>query len=140
LGGCDLPAYDKRADPYPIAQALGFREERPNSALFAPRLRSPDEISALADTLFSLHWRLRQYSLDKKPMDFGEFARTAWFGPLSLVGLRLISHDIEVRGVPLWDAPEDDWREVLSITRERQQAANWLTGQELVYSQVTCDT
>ncbi len=73
-------------------------------------------------------------------MNFREFANTAWFGPLSLMGLRLVSDDLEVRGVPVWDASEEDWREVLSIARERQQAANWLTGQEMVYSEVTCDT
>jgi len=140
LGRCQLPVYDKRADPYPIAQALGFRETRRDTVLAVPGLRSLEEISDLADTLFTLHWRMRQYSLDRKPMNFGEFANTAWFGPLSLMGLRLVSDDLEVRGAPVWDASEEDWSEVLSIARERQQAANWLTGQELVYSQVTCDT
>jgi hypothetical protein len=136
----ELPVYDKRADPYPIAQALGFREMRQDTVLAIPGLRPQEEISDLADTLFTLHWRMRQYSLDRKPMNFEEFANTAWFGPLSLLGLRLVSDDLEVRGVPVWDASEEDWREVLSIARERQQAANWLTGQELLYSEVTCDT
>jgi Domain of unknown function (DUF4272) len=95
LGSYDLPAYEKRSDPYPIVQTLGFREERSNSALFAPRLRSPDEIGALADTLFSLHWRLRQYSLDKSRWTL-ESSRGR--RGLSLVGLRLVSQDIEVRG------------------------------------------
>jgi hypothetical protein len=140
LRRCDLPVYDRRADPYLIEQALGFRESRLDSILEHPGLRSPEEVSDLADVLFTLHWRMRQYSLDRKPMNFGEFADTAWFGPLSLMGLRLVSDDLEVRGVPVWDASEQDWREVLSIARERQQAANWLSGQESIYSQVTCDT
>jgi hypothetical protein len=140
LRRCELPVYDKRADPYPIAQALGFREIRRDTILAVPALRPPEEISNLADTLFTLHWRMRQYSLDRKPMKFAEFANTAWFGPLSLAGVRLVSDDLEVRGVPVWDASEEDWREVLSIARERQQAANWLIGQESIYSEVTCDT
>ena len=73
-------------------------------------------------------------------MDFAEFAKTAWFGPLPVGGLRLVAGDLEVRGLPVWEAPEEDWREVLSIARERQQAANWLMGQEEIYSEVTCDT
>jgi len=73
-------------------------------------------------------------------MNFREFANTASFGPLPLTGLRLVADDLEVRGVPLWDASEEDWREVMSIAIERQQAANWLIGQELLYSDVTCDT
>jgi hypothetical protein len=140
LGKCELPTYDVGADPYPISRVLGFRESRAESALAFPILRSAEEINDVADRLLSLHWRLRQYSLDKKPMNFEEFARTAYFGPLSLDGLRLVSHDIEIRGVPLCDASESVWREVLSITRERQQAANWLTGEESIYSEVTCDT
>jgi hypothetical protein len=140
LRRCELPVYDKRADPYPIALALGFREIRRDSILENPGLRLTGEVSNLADVLFTLQWRMRQFSVDRKPMNFGEFAKTARFGPLSLMGLRLVSDDLEIRGVPVCDASEEDWREVLSIARERQQAANWLLGQESVYSQVTCDT
>lgn len=140
LGRCRLPAYDDRADPYPIAQALGFREPRQDTVLGAPHLCSSEEIGSLADTYFSLHWRLRQFSLDHREMNFAEFARTAWFGPLPLTGLRLISDDLEIRGKSLPHTDEPDWREVMSIARERQQAANWLGGQEALYSQVTCDT
>lgn len=140
LGKCELPVYDTGVDPYPISQALGFRDERYDSVLSAPKLRSLDEISYVGEKFFSLHWRLRQYSMDNKPMNFEQFAKTAYFGPLLLDGLRLISHDIEIRGKPLCDSSESEWREVLSITRERQQAANWLSGQESTYSQVTCDT
>ena len=88
------------------------------------------ELTSLADQLFSLHWRLRQYSLDGARLDFVDFARRASFGPLAIDGLRICEGDLEIRGAPLFRAPEELWQEAMSIARERQQAANWLEGQD----------
>jgi Domain of unknown function (DUF4272) len=140
LGRYELPPYDLCADGPAAGLALGFREEKEDTVLSAPELRSRDELSSLADQLFSLHWRLRQYSLDGAAMDFVDVARRAWFGPLPLDGLRICEGDLEVRGVPLFRAPQELWLEAMSIARERQQAANWLEGQDAIYSEVTCDT
>jgi hypothetical protein len=140
LGRYELPPYDVNADGPGAGLAIGFLEEWKDTVLSAPRLRSADALTALADQLFSLHWRLRQYSLDGAPMNFAEFAPRAWFGPLPLDDLRICEVDLEVRGVPLFRAPEEVWRTVMSIARERQQAANWLEGHEPLYSEVTCDT
>lgn len=140
LGCYDLPPYDMRADGPTIGFELGFNEEPETTVLSDPELLPREELSALADQLFSLHWRLRQYSLDGAAMDFADVARRAWFGPLSLDGLRLCEGDLELRGVPLFRAPEELWREALSIAQERQLAVNWLEGQDPIYSQVTADT
>jgi hypothetical protein len=140
LGRYELPPYDVNADGPAAGQALGFLGKWSDTVLSAPRLRSADELTSLADQLFSLHWRLRQYSLDRAPMDFAEFAPRAWFGPLRLDDLRICEGDLEVRGVPLFRAPEEVWRTAMSIARERRQAANWLEGYETLYSEVTCDT
>jgi hypothetical protein len=43
------------------------------------------------------------------------------------------------RSIPLGNALEKFSREALGIARERQQAANWLSGQDVLYSEVTCD-
>jgi hypothetical protein len=52
----------------------------------------------------------------------------------------LADGDLEIRGAPIFRAPEAVWREVMSIAIERQQAANWLIGEDEIYSEVTCDT
>ena len=140
LGRYELPRYDVEADGSEAAAALGFLRELSETVLAAPSLRAPEELAALREALFSLHWRLRNYGLDGLRMDFADFARRAWFGPLSLDGLRLMEGDLEVRGVPLFRAAEKDWHAARSIARERQKAANWLEGQEALYSEVTCDT
>jgi hypothetical protein len=140
LGRYELPPYDVPAEGPAVGRALGFNEDHENTVLSNPQLRPRAELTSLSDVLFSLHWRLRQYSLDGAAMDFAELAQRAWFGPLSLDGLRLCEGDLEIRGVPLFRAPKELWREAMSIALERQLAANWLEGQDPIYSQVTADT
>jgi hypothetical protein len=140
LGKCELPDYDREANAPGTADTLGFLEEKDDTVLREPALRPRQEIAALADQLFTLHWRLRQFSLDQAPMDFQEFSRTAWFGPLSLDHLRLIENDLAIQGLPVSRATEEQWREALSIAQERHQAVNWLEGHDPVYSEVTADT
>lgn len=140
LGRYELPPYDMQAEGRAVSLALGFRGEQAHTVLASPKVRPRDELSALSARLFTLHWRLRQFSLDKATIDFPAVARRAWFGPLRIDGLRLREGDLDLRGVPVSRAPEAVWREVLSIARERRQAANWLEGENPAYSRVTCDT
>ena len=101
LGRYGLPRYDKQAIGFAAADVLGFMQPRERTVLRAPELRSRAQIAALADQLFTLHWRLRQFSLDHKAIDFEEVARTAWFGPLKLEGLSLNEKDLEIYGFPI---------------------------------------
>jgi hypothetical protein len=137
LGMMEMPAHDEQCPAPPIAEAFGLLKPSPN-ILAAPRLRTPDELAWYAERAFALHWRLRQFSLDGEAMDFAAFAPTADFGPLEIEGLPLLDRDLAIRGRPL--ARSDDWREVLSITVERHQAANWLLGEASLYSEVSTDT
>jgi hypothetical protein len=140
LGKQQLPKYETQSNGPAAAEALGFLKPREQTALHQPRLRPVQEIAALGDQIFTLHWRLRQFSLEPGAIDFLEFAKTAWFGPLSLDGLNLSEKDLSIGGMPLARAPEREWRTVMSITQERHQAVNWLAGHESIYSQVTTDT
>ena len=140
LGRYDLPAYDSQADGPIAGYALGFLSDSKETVLERPQLRSLKEMELLSESLFSAHWRLKQFSLDQKPMDFQEFARTAWFGPLSLERLRLRERDLEIKDKALSAATEQAWREVMSIVQERHQAILWLQGQDELYSRVSTDT
>lgn len=140
LGKYGLPRYDKQAIGFAAAETLGFMRPRESTVSNAPELRSREQIAALADQLFTLHWRLRQFSLDHKAIDFEEVARTAWFGPLSLEGLSLNEKDLEIYGFPISQIPEPQWRTVMSIAQERHQAVNWLEGYEAIYSEVETST
>jgi hypothetical protein len=140
LRRAELPSYGKTAISADVATALGFMRTPAESVLAAPTLRSPAEIETLARRLFALHWRLREFTLRPRAMDFATFARTARFGPLDIEGLELASGDLAIDGRPLLSADPHRVDECLGIARERQQAANWLRGDERLYSDVGADT
>ena len=140
LGRSGLPSYERSVVAPDVAEDLGFMRDSARELLDSAQLRTPDDLQKLADVYFTLHWRLRQFSMDQKPMDFVTFSKECWFGPLETDGLSLVGGDLGVEGRPLSDLPEDGWRYCLSIARERQQAANWLLGTDEVYSEVSCDT
>lgn len=140
LGRYELPSYQKTVSSPDAADALGFMTPEAADVIKSAALRGPAQLEALAERLLALHWRLRQFSLRPERMDFLSFAPTAYFGPLDIEGLEFVRGDLAIDNRPLMDVAEARWRECLSIARERQQAANWLCGQEVLYSDVTCDT
>jgi hypothetical protein len=140
LNKAELPPHDELVDSPTVAESLGFMNDAESTTLHNPQLRSFDELNRFAESMLALHWRLRQYSLDHAPMNFVEFAKTCYFGPLELHGLRLLEDDLAIGDRPIGEATEESWRECLSIAQERHIAANWLMGNEEVYSEVTTDT
>ncbi|MBK7585545.1 MAG: DUF4272 domain-containing protein [Myxococcales bacterium] len=140
LGHGDLPRYDVQVDSSVAAEALGFLNEDVEDVMLHAQLRQRSDLIRLAEFYFALHWRLRHFALDARSMDFEAFASECAFGPLEVRGMDFLAHDLAIDGRPL--AMLDDRRrdECLGIARERQRAANWLVGQDPIYSEVTCDT
>jgi hypothetical protein len=135
-----LPPYDEAVVASKVANSLGFLAPREETVLTAPRLRPDAEIDALCDSLFTLHWRLRDFRLNPHAMNLEEFTKTAWFGPLSLDGLRLAEGDLAVGDVPISKAPPEEARWLLSIAQERHRAVNWLIGESTIYSETATST
>jgi Domain of unknown function (DUF4272) len=136
----ELPAHDQIVDSPTVADHLGFMQDESSTALQDPQLRSPAELKRYADSMFSFHWRMRQYAIDQKPMNFVEYAKTCWFGALELHGLRMVDNDLAIGDVAIGEAEERAWRECLSIAQERHLAANWLVGYHEIYSETATDT
>jgi hypothetical protein len=137
----DLPAYDQLIDVWPLLRAVGFLDaDAARSLLAAAAVRPPAELQALSKPLFALHWRLREFTLKPQAMDFATFAADAWFGPLDLTALRLIEGDLALRGHAVGAAPREASQSVLSATRERRVAINWLLGRGEIYSKVDTPT
>ncbi len=90
--------------------------------------------------LLAIHWRLRDFSLGPRTMDFREFSRTAWMGPFELEGIPLAGNDLAIGGEPIEQADPEQVHESQSIALERHHAINWLMGQTWVYSQVDTST
>lgn len=135
-----MPAYDVQVDPADVANSLGFLEPKSSTVLNGPQLRPVADLLAARESIFSVHWRLREHSLRPDRMDFGDFAERASFGPLSLDGIRLIDGDLAVGELPIFRADAEKVRVLTSITQERHRAANWLLGESLVYSETETNT
>ncbi|HEY4646039.1 MAG TPA: DUF4272 domain-containing protein [Steroidobacteraceae bacterium] len=97
LGLADLPPFDRVCQPATVAQALGFWQPNWEALLATVVRRSEDEVAALANHLFTVHWRLREFYLHRQPIDFVEVAERTQFG-LDPTDLPLIQGDLAVDG------------------------------------------
>jgi hypothetical protein len=136
----DLPKYDEMIDPQAVVNSLSFLNNEAKKLLTSPNLRTSDEFAQYAARMFALHWRLREFHLNSNKMDFQNFAKEAWFGPLDIEGLRLIDNDLAIGQYEISQAPDEDFWKCMSIANERHQAANWLIGYEEIYSEVDTGT
>ncbi len=92
----DLPPYDEFVDLSLLAEAMQFLKTEAVRLLTAPCLQSPDELEHLRRQILASHWRLVDFRICPRSMDFGSFIQNAWFGPLTLDGLRLRNGDLVV--------------------------------------------
>lgn len=140
LGLLPLPPHDQVVDIRELARAVGLSEPAPEGVR-APRLRPADEIVAMRERIFSIHWRLVDFRIRPVALDFPEVARRSTFGLVTDAAM-LIGSDLAVRGRPIAEADPRDVGLASSIARERHQAANWLVGDAYgpTYSGVGTDT
>ena len=103
-------------------------------------IRPRQEIDSLRNRLFTLHWRLTDYYVRPKVIDFAEFARTASFGPLDISGLTLIGGDLAIEGARLDRATHEALSTTRSATHERHISINWLSAGPDRYSHASVDT
>ena len=140
LGRFELPEHDQMIDPGVLMPAVGFLDAAGAKGLLAdPHLRAQDEINATAQKILTIHWRLREYRLTPKPINFPKVAKDAWF-PLNLAGVRLIDSDLALGEFAIAKAPPELYHTAASIAQERHQAINWLCGDNDVYSETDTST
>lgn len=140
LGRAPLPPFTAICSPSEVANALGFLQPRAETVLAAPSLRPVAEIDGMEAHYLTVHWRIREFGLRSRAIDFADYVRKCEWGPLSLAGLTLVDRDLAIDGVPLVQVDPGRLQAVRSIVQERHQALNWLAGWEPVYSAVTTDT
>jgi len=140
LGRAEMVRHDEQCDPAYLASEVGWLRERSDTVLTRPLLRERTLIEHWANTYCTIHWRLRQYGIDRGPIDFpGLVARANW-GPLTLADVDLIEGDLSIRGERIDRVPTQWQHAAQSIVQERHQAFNWLLGIEPIYSLVPTDT
>jgi hypothetical protein len=77
--------------PYPepfvvilcVSSEISIRCRQPNASCDAPFASAQQSAARPQEEnrAFAIHWRLRQHLLRNQPMNFRDFAPTAWFGP-----------------------------------------------------------
>lgn len=141
LGKFDIPAYDQLVDAGVLLPVVGFLDLNQATALLAsPSLRSPEELRELKSQCFALHWRLRNFQLDKQAMDFRAFSRESWFGPLNVSRVRFCENDLALGERPVSKASAEEFQKALSTANERHHAINWLVAGGASYSETDTST
>jgi hypothetical protein len=141
LGRFEIPPHDQLVELSPLWRSLGIlKADGARELLATARLRSRTEIGTLRNQLIALHWRLRNFHITPKVMDFAEFARTCWFGPLDISGLPLVDGDLGLRGERIDRAPRELFSSAHSSAQERHQAVNWLWEGPEKYSEASVAT
>jgi hypothetical protein len=135
-----LPSYENRAAAKQIADSVGWLTDKASKLNQSARLRPTAEVQILADKLFALDWRLADFQQRKTSMDFQDFAKTAWFGPLNVEGLRFANGDLSIGGMPISKASEATRGICRLIAINRRHTAEWLLGQTEIYSEVDLST
>jgi hypothetical protein len=141
LGRFEVPPHDRLVELQPLWQSLGgFDYEAAEALLADSQLRPLEEIAALRNRLFAVHWRLRNFHLNCEVLDFADFARTCWFGPLDITGLPLVDGDLALQGERLDRAADEVFSAAHSAAQERHQAVNWLLEGPEQYSEASVAT
>lgn len=140
IGLYELPAYDMPADPDLLTKNLAIAGDGISDLISSAQLRDYEQLLVFANQMFSLHWRLVNFRLHPQKMDFATFAREAWFGPLDISTLRLVDNDLALGEAEIAGASQEMFDLCSDIGMERHRAANWLTGDHVVYSKVDIST
>lgn len=135
-----LPDYEAVVNAKSVADSLGWLTDGADKLLVDAQVRDAKTIQALADKLFALDWRLADFQLQRKSLNFSDFAKTAWFGPLNVEGLRFMNGDLSIGGYAISEAGDEARSLRRLITINRRRAAEWLLGQNETYSEVDLST
>jgi hypothetical protein len=131
LGLIAMPPHDEMADVSQACDALG---------VFAPpvtttfELRLAAELQAMHLHQLGLAWRLRDFRVRPRAMDFAAFSRRCWFGSFELRELRLVDGDLAVGQSAIAAADPRRVRMAEGIAVERRRASLWLAGHDPSYA------
>jgi hypothetical protein len=135
-----LPVYDQSGDGPDACNALGFLDPDAFSATGKLCLRPLSQLAALDELILNVHWRFNHFRRSPGKHDMERWAYDLSFGDEPCGQLRFINSDLAIGPFEFCDATEEQRRRVYSIVLERHRAANWLIGDDSVYSKVALDT
>lgn len=142
LGLKPMAPYDQVVDTDSLLDTLGFQPDpgRAEGLLKNPVLKSPNALAKFQEQMFAFHWRLVDFRVNGKEVNYRKMQEECWFGPLDLSWAEFAGDDLAIQGLPITQVDPDVAGMVSSIAMERHLAANWLMGESEVYSETDVST
>lgn len=140
LGLVDLPAHDQFVQPHRLTDVLGLFQEDTHFVIDSAELRNPLDIRAAADQMMAIHWRLREFQNNPRPVDLAGMTRDAWFGPIDFKALKLIDGDLAIGDKPIARSDPAIRNRCQLAIQARHRALNWLCGHHRLFSHVDTST
>jgi len=140
LGLVELPRHDEFVQAKKLADLLGLLREDTRFVIDSAELRSELDLRAAADQMMAVHWRLREFELSPRPVDFAGMCRDSWFGSIDLSSLPIIEGDLAIAGQPITRADPATRNRAQIAIQHRHRAINWVCGHHPVFSKVDIST
>ncbi|HVW03152.1 MAG TPA: DUF4272 domain-containing protein [Planctomycetaceae bacterium] len=141
LGLYELPAYDELVTPSDLFKAVHLGEVAEARGLLEhAELRPAQELANYRTHALMVHWRLRDFSLRPKAMDFVAFSKNSWIGAVDLGRFQILQNDLALSGNAIADADPETIQTCQSSALERHLAINWIRGDTPVYSATATNT
>ncbi len=138
----DLPPPDELAKPPELWQLLGVLQDpaQARAVLQGASLRPRSELDAMQVHLLAFHWRMVDYRVRPRTMDFVAFSKKCWFGSFPIDGFDIADNDLALGGAPIHEAGPEAQSQAASTAMERHLAVNWLAGDTAIYSETDVST
>lgn len=137
------PFYEQVGDPRALVARVGFMDkEFADQAIRDIELVDETILTRYAEHILNVNWRLRDIgSRGSKHYNCCNLFREDLREPIpETAEFALLHDDMIIDGVMAGAADPQKVRAASSIVDERHRAANWLIGDETLYSRITCDT
>lgn len=138
----EMPAYDELATPPDMWRSVGLLHdtEKARTLISDAALQPPEELERMRLHLLMFDWRMVDYRVNPRPVDFVKLSKSCWVGSFPLAGYQIVDNDLAIGGVPVHEASPDVRSRAAGISVERHRAINWLCGYNPIYSDVDTST
>lgn len=136
----ELPEPDQLVQAKRLADVLGLFREDTRYVIDSAELRHDHELRTAADRIMAVHWRLREFAVNPRAVDFQRMCDESWFGPIDPGSIPLLKGDLAIGGIPLVSTDPAIVKRVFASIQHRHRAINWLCGHHAVFSQVDIST
>jgi hypothetical protein len=141
LGPAEIPKYDQLVEADELLGQLGFLDKAMAEKHIAnASLRPPEELDIFNNQILSLHWRMVDFRVGSRQVDYAHMAEESWFGRMDLSWAEFVNKDLAIDGIAITAAHGEHVQSLGSAAQERHLACNWLAGHSKIYPDTDTST